>query len=58
MAMWDGPLARPPVAVSSDLLDLAGLISSMWSQAGPLELPTLAQRFSGAGVSISRDGED
>jgi len=44
--------------VSSDLLDLAGLISSMWSEAGPLELPALARLFAAAGVPIIRDGED
>ena len=56
LATWDGPLPLPASAVSSDLLDLAGLISSMWSEAGPLELPALAQLFAAAGVPIPRDG--
>jgi len=57
MATWDGPLPLRPDQVSSQLLDLAGLISSMWSQAGPLELPALAQLFAATGVPISPDGE-
>jgi hypothetical protein len=56
LATWDGPLPLSPSDVSSDLLDLAALISSMWSEAGPLELPALAQLFDAAGVPISGDG--
>ncbi len=54
LATWDGPLPLRPEEVSSSLLDLAGLISAMWGEAGPLELPALGQIFEAAGVPISR----
>jgi hypothetical protein len=42
--------------VTPDLLDLAGLISSMWSETGPLELAALAQLFAAGEVPNSRRG--
>jgi hypothetical protein len=55
-ATWAGPLPLRPEQVTSELLDLAGLISSMWSEAGPLELPALEQLLAAIGLLITRDG--
>ena len=56
LSTWAGPLPLRPAQIPSELLDLAGLISSLWSREGSPELPSLSQLFASIGVPISRDG--
>jgi hypothetical protein len=56
LATWDGPLPLRPAEVASELLDLAGLISAIRSEAATLELPALTQLFAAVGVPIDLGG--